>query len=130
MKSYTDLGQSKKLAEILPLESADMIWYGTYCGMDSQYHLLSGEYNEFGLIAINKEFCKTLFRLGDEHVDWLPCWSLAALLDILPHGKALIHDKGNLGYKCICNNIDTYFHNNPVDACVELIVKLKEENLL
>lgn len=26
MKSYTDLSQSKKLAEILPLESADMCW--------------------------------------------------------------------------------------------------------
>lgn len=24
MKSYTDIGESKKLAEILPLESADM----------------------------------------------------------------------------------------------------------
>lgn len=27
IKSYTDLEQSKKLAEILPLESADMCWY-------------------------------------------------------------------------------------------------------
>ena len=29
MKGYTDLEQSKKLAEILPLESADM-WYSYY----------------------------------------------------------------------------------------------------
>ena len=43
MKSYTDLNQSKKLAEILPIESADM------CFNDNE-----------------------------------PCWSLAALLDILP----------------------------------------------
>ena len=27
VKSYTDLEQSKKLAEILPLETADMKWY-------------------------------------------------------------------------------------------------------
>ena len=26
MKNYTDINQSKKLAEILPLESADMTW--------------------------------------------------------------------------------------------------------
>ena len=26
IKSYTDISQSKKLAEILPLESADMYW--------------------------------------------------------------------------------------------------------
>ena len=27
IKSYSDLQQSKKLADILPLESADMKWY-------------------------------------------------------------------------------------------------------
>ena len=27
MKAYTDIEQSKKLAEILPTESADMKWY-------------------------------------------------------------------------------------------------------
>lgn len=27
MKAYTDLEQSKKLAEILPIESADMYYY-------------------------------------------------------------------------------------------------------
>lgn len=145
MKAYTDLEQSKKLAEILPLESADMIWYGTYCGMDGLYHLLSDEYNEFGLIAINKEFCKTLFRLGDEHVDWLPCWSLAALLEQLPY--ELCDDDGNSVYLQINKEDDVYqlVYTDPygdfesietdryddfVDAFYEMIIKLKENNLL
>lgn len=107
MKSYTDLEQSKKLAAILQIESADMCYIA---------------HSE--LINIHEPFYKKMDK------EDIPCWSLSALLDILPPGKALIHDKGNLGYKCICNNIDTNFHNNPVDACVELIVKLKEQNLL
>lgn len=111
MKSYTDLEQSKKLAEILLIESADMC----YIKDKPNIGFLYKEYKEFG---------DTILQ------DYYPAWSLSALLDILPSGKALIHDKWNLGYKCICNNMDTYFHNNPVDACVELIVKLKEENLL
>jgi hypothetical protein len=60
----------------------------------------------------------------------LPCWSLAALLGILPSGKALIHDKESSQYKCICNNIGTPFYSNPVDACYEMIIKLHELNLL
>ena len=109
MKSYTDLEQSKKLAKILSLKSADMIWA-----------------NDNDVIVVPYDITT---RENVLH-DFIPCWSLAALLDILPHGKALIHDKGNLGYKCICNNIDTYFHNNPVDACVNMILKLKDLNLL
>jgi len=142
MKSYTNLEQSKKLAEILPLESADMIWYGTYCGMDGLYHLLSDEYNEFGLIAINKEFCKTLFRPGDEYVDWLPCWSLEALLcviqkrikeynilriDIGEKDFAIWYDE--IGYG-VNNDLPNITIESAVDACVELIIKLKEKNLL
>jgi hypothetical protein len=108
MKSYTDIEQSKKLVEILPIESADM------------------RYAPFGDThpwVWNEEV--KLLEKGS-----VPCWSLAALLDVIPSGKALIHDKGNLGYKCICNNMDTYFHDNPVDACYKMIIKLNELNLL
>ena len=139
IKSFTSLEQSRKLAEILPHESADMIWYGAYCGMDGQYQLLSNEYNEFGLIAINNEFCKNLFRPEDKYVDWLPCWSLAALLDILPDELEDDHfltlDKEGKEYCCcyedgIGNSFKHKFADNPVDACVEMIIKLHELNLL
>lgn len=140
MKSYTDIEQSKLLAEILPLESADMIWYGIYCGMDGQYHLLRDEYNKFG--AINKEFCKTLFRLGDEYVDWLPCWSLTALLDVIPkrikHCNVLTIDISEnefairydeIAYR-VNNDLPDITKDNPVDTCYEMIFKLHERIML
>jgi hypothetical protein len=111
MKSYTDLEQSKKLAEILPIESADMNWH---------------ELPFTGFFA--RAFPYKHDNGATEGI--FPCWSLAALLDVIPSGKALIHDKGNLGYKCICNNMDTYFHDNPVDACYKMIIKLNGLNLL
>lgn len=114
MKAYTDLEQSKKLAELMSIE--------TYA--DMRYHTISN---------CNPYPCDEIVYtvdFGKASYNDIPCWSLSALLGILPSGKALIHDKGNFGYKCICNNMDTYFHNNPVDACVELIVKLKEQNQL
>ena len=69
MKSYTDLEQSKKLAEILPLESADMVIWGK--DLDS--------------IAVT-DAQKFMSGLKNRKMNYLPCWSLAALLDILPNG--------------------------------------------
>ena len=116
MKTFTDIEQSKKLAEFLPLESADMYYFTII----RDYPYSQGK-------------IKTIAKImdGSFSSDYdTPCWSLAALLDILPTGKVLLHDKGNHGYKCICNNIDSYYFNNPVDACYEMILKLKEKNLL
>ena len=63
IKSYTDLEQSKKLAEILPLESADMYWY--LATKDNPRAMFNEGYNEYGDFE-------------------LPCWSLAALIGVLP----------------------------------------------
>ncbi len=109
IKSYTNLEQSKELAKILPIESADM---GFYYSFNPQ-------------AARNQMWVGTKAENAD-----IPCWSLVALLEILPPGKILLHDKSGLGYKCIYKDIDTNFHKNSVDACVELIVKLKKENML
>ena len=62
MKSYTDIEQSKKLAEFMPIESADMSWAGT---------------------GLGKPFARTIPSKGHPE-EICPCWSLAALLDILP----------------------------------------------
>jgi len=70
MKSYTDLYQSKKLAEFLPPESADMY----YCyGMD--IHTKEWSFDDTPTIIDNSN------RI-DVHAD-IPCWSLAALLELL-----------------------------------------------
>ena len=116
IKSYTDLSQSKKLAEILPIESADMFYKA---GNDTQptFRLYS-----YGHIMSNKDVC---------------AWSLAALLDVLPaecECMSLEHiNYGNNHKKYFMSyiggeNTDTY--DNPVDACVTMIEKLNELNLL
>ena len=135
LKAYTDLEQSRKLAEILQPKSADMIWYGVYRGMDGKIRLLRDEHNELGVIAINEETCKTLFRLGDEYVNWLPCWSLAALLAVLsfPVLRYDIED-GEGGWIVGCEKNDkgylSYYRDNPVDTCYEMILRLHEQNLI
>ena len=63
IKSYSDLQQSKKLAEILPLESADMCYM--YLGTEDK------EYEDIPICSPAME--------GD-----LCAWSLAALLGVLP----------------------------------------------
>lgn len=105
-KICTSIEQSKKLIELgIDVNTADM-YYPNRVGIDN--YALPIEYKN-GLPLLSQE---------------IPAWSLVALLGVIPSGKALIHDKGNLGYKCICNNMDTYFHDNPVDVCVAMIEKL------
>jgi hypothetical protein len=118
IKGYTDLSQSKKLAEILPLESADMC-YRYYSG---------GMITGYGDCVLAKSFItgKNVIREND-----FPCWSLAKLLDILPkiHGAKPILDleENSIQY----TGIDLYVvADNPVDACVYMIIRLNELNLL
>lgn len=116
MKAFTDLEQSKKLAEILPIESADMYWWSS----GKRYYIEAmddGDFNE-----------------GEGHIR---AWSLAALLDVLPKnlniGRPAL-DSNYMGYYWIQyydefmkpNNYKTECFNNPIDACVEMIVLLKE----
>ena len=123
MKSYTDIEQSKKLAEILPIESADM-WY-SYYGNPKYNPTIAYEGEQWFLCQIR----------NSSHTD-IPCWSLAALLDILPDGTDIIKDKSdteNEKYMCtvgIKNDIISTFADNSVDACYEMILKLHELNLL
>ena len=123
MKSYTDLEQSKKLAEILPIESADMFWM-----------LESKDYYELVAIPYNES--------GADKNDGYPCWSLAALLNVIPkHIKdynvlridisendfAIWYDE--IGYG-VNNDLPNITMESAVDACYEMIIKLHEENLL
>lgn len=112
IKSFTSLEQSKKLAEILPLESADMIWA-----------------NDNDVIVVPYDMTT---RENVLH-DFIPCWSLAALLDILPkviNNETLFIETSpalwHIGYR----NIYTARADNPVDACVAMVIKLHELNLL
>ena len=123
IKSYTDISQSKKLAEILPLESADMMW---------TYDFTVDDINGINVIS---EFLK----LEEKDV---PAWSLAALLNILnsidgwyPGIDAQVGED-NLWRICMFSyetgsDISTAATNKElVDTCYEVIIKLKEKNLL
>lgn len=116
IKSYTSQEQSKKLAEILPIESADMC-FNTHNNMPP----LMTPYSRF------KEF----FNMEPTPAFLIPCWSLAALLDILPNGVVMNKDSQSGRYHFSFKYIETYFTaDNPVDACYELILMLHELKLL
>jgi hypothetical protein len=128
IKSFTSLEQSRKLVEILPLESVDMCW---------QY-----QKDRFVGEPDYKEFPQ--FEHVTDKRD-IACWSLAALLEQLPY--ELCDDDGNSLYLEINKEDDVYQlvyadcygdfesietdrYEHFVDACYEMILKLKESNLL
>ena len=124
MKAYTDLEQSKKLARILPIKSADM------------YYPYFGD-NIWGETARFEEAFEYSVK-KDIH-----CWSLAALLEQLKSEIQLenkqilflhINKYDDINYEIRYTNswsgeILIAKGNNIVDACVEMIIKLYEKLL-
>lgn len=139
IKSYTDIEQSKKLAEILPLESADMYWWSS-----GRRHYIEamddGDFNE-----------------KEGHIR---AWSLAALMNLLPskftekgkysettyeihirkyaltddvdlyqiaYGNYKFYEDGNSSWK---DMINTGEKENLIDAAFQMIFWLKENNKL
>lgn len=111
MKAYTDLEQSKKLAEILPLESADMYYPNR---TDTKYQ---------GALPI--EWKRGLPLLSQE----IPCWSLSALLRFFDDRSGLAKERGT--WFAYNNNISycTKHYTDEIDAVFEMILKLKGESL-
>ena len=117
IKSFTSLEQSKKLAEILPLESAD-------------YHYITQrEKSYFYPYSLSSDAIKDY----DEEIKYIPCWSLTALLSVL-NFPSLTQNKENEWEVCVFDHDnDDYIEktaSNPVDACYEMIKSLHELNLL
>jgi hypothetical protein len=136
MKAYTDLEQSKKLAEILPLESADMTWCNNSIKGINYTDKFSA--NLYTVKEMKDVFDEALVG-WDKYWELVPCWSLSALLDILPDEVGDNHyltlDKEGKEY-CCCyedNNGNSFRHcfsDNPVDACYKMVLKLHEQKLL
>lgn len=125
IKAYTDLEQSKKLAEILPLESADCYW--DYDEIQ-KFHRISWFEDGF-----NKE-SQLMFNKNN-----VSAWSLAALLNILPVSiydntdeySQLEFSKISVAYHDINDGIKVgSIKNNLVDACYEMIMNLHELKML
>lgn len=138
MKSYTDIEQSKKLAEFLPLESADMTLPFRHPKNDEYIpgYVVSRDYVE----VYNEMMKLPLMEKEDVCKLIQPTWSLAALLGVLPeiNGIPITLEKlkaeddyegyyYHIEYK---DKILIPYMDNPVDACYELILKLHELNLL
>ena len=103
IKSFTDLPQSKVLAKFLPLESADCYWEDDMSV-------------EFG---------------HGWHSQHIPCWSLAALLGVLPDYTLQTNTDGTVFVVCDSKKpmiSDAY--SNPVDACYEMIIRLSKNGLI
>lgn len=135
MKAFTNLEQSEKLTEILSLESADM-WYHPYPNDEGWYDIPNiGE--------------------ADLKFNQLPCWSLTALIGVLPRylkyteGECPLqlltldfensHRKDHcwiVGYWDYDEEYEKYNfqiearEEEVIDACYKLVLKLYEHNLL
>ena len=114
IKSCSDLQQSKVLSKILPLKSADMYWWSS----GKRYYIEAMDDGDF-----NEE---------EGHVR---AWSLASLLGVLPEYNLQRTDWGNkIEYKIVVtigeDNYASKNYDNPVDACYELILKLRELKML
>jgi hypothetical protein len=137
IKEFTDLWQSMKLANILPLklESADMT-------LKREINKISKEIEWIPTIGLDVAIKDNLFSFRNGYV--YPCWSLAALLEQIPER---LRDKDGLYYDLeITKNSDlysVYYYNEDegrfyyvsckdtlVDACYEMILKLNDLNLL
>jgi len=131
-KICTSLEQSKKLIELgIDVNSADMYY--------SRADVALGEMESYPNILHCEE-------IGDD----IPCWSLAALLGVLP--IVYINNKKEICgplhiditdsetpfvlwyvnplHKGSIVELKTKEYDNMIDACHEMIVKLKEKNLL
>lgn len=111
MEGYTDIAQSVMLTKILPIKSADM------------------RYAPFGDIH------PWVSNVDLIEKDAVPCWSIAALLDQLICPRLEKHISGK--WDCIAFTDNTLREVvkavdclSAVHACVEVIVKLKEKDLI
>lgn len=117
-RAFTSLEQSRKLATILPLESADMY------------------YDRYGTPSFIGECVSYKDIKNDKYKHLIPCWSLSALLSVLPKGIDIIKEEADTEdeqYMCnvgVKSGIISTFGKNPVDACVAIIIKLNELKML
>lgn len=116
IKSYTDLEQSKKLAEILPLESVDM-WY-SYYGNSKYNPTIAYKGQQWFL-------CQIRNSLHDD----IPCWSLTALLSIFECYE--INKFGNtIQFDAKGIALSTKENETIIDIVVDTIILLHKQNLL
>lgn len=125
----TTIEQSKKLAEILPLESADM------------YYMETSPNNY--TVSILQRLERYMLLNQSEYYKMFPCWSLTALLELIPPYLGEFNEGIDFGFDKAVNGkwysayylqytkegikpIKAVTGDTAVDAVFEMIVWLKE----
>jgi hypothetical protein len=124
-KHYTTIEQSKKLLELgLNPETADMLW----------------EQHFFEIPYVTVKPYTTKGRTIVSHI--LPCWSLGALMELMPK---ICEDENDGGcYPTVCKGFDTDmwhcvyrrtlyvtdWYKSPIDAAFEMVVWLLKNNYI
>lgn len=117
-KIATDIEQSKVLKNILSLDSHDMYYEAKNGDLDSEFNLFVGQD-----IAILKNLFS--YRFGYT----IPAWSLNALFNVMPPIQELCSSTDHY-YRVHCMNLFSEWHDNAIDSCVEMIIRLHEKELL
>ena len=125
IRSYTSLDQSKKLAEILPIKSSDMTYYA--CVKDWRGNSIEPKWGK--PTTLTKEEL-ALPRSNFQEYEYVPCWSLASLIGVLPEKYTELIKEGGMYRIIIKDSYMTSLFYNPVDACYEIIIKLHDNKLL
>lgn len=131
MKSYTDIEQSKKLAEILPIESADMAW----CNNSIKGINYTDEFsaNLYTVKEMKNVFDEALVG-WDKYWELIPCWSLAALLEYMNRNFYNISlNYCGSEYSISFDDSEKYktiTKDYSIDAVFEMVIWLKENNRL
>jgi hypothetical protein len=113
-KICTSIDQSKKLIELgIDINTADMC-YCPIMDIDSM--------SNTGFLEIPE--CYPFSEVKECRVQYLPAWSLSALLKLIPITCVLSINSGH--YRIASNETNTFFHNNPLDATFEMVCWLKE----
>ena len=137
MKSYTDLEQSKKLVEILSAERADHHYVRKVT--DFMGNSVDGKWSSPKYGNPNSEYANYMVQNFTTY-ETIPCWSLAALLDILSNMAYSIDEDASVdlsSYKAIewdlsiiNSGLEDVTKSDPIDACVEMIYTLKNKDLI
>ena len=139
MKSYTDTEQSKRLVDILSLESADSHYVrNTH---DFMGNPIDGKWSHPKYGNPNSKYAHYVVQ-NFSNYEIIPCWSLTVLLKVIPkHIKdynvfridisdndfAVWYDEIGFG---VNSDLPDITMEEPIDACVEMIIKLHELKLL
>lgn len=127
IKSFTSLKQSKVLAKILPIESADMFWYRDAVTTEVSPRIM----NSMQIPELQSMY-------------YSPCWSLAALLNVINQVKEIKYQRVTMLVGRIAGqhwyvellrvqdekSVLLEHSKELVDACVAMIEKFNEQNLL